>query len=210
MVPDPIEEETGNGLEAKLFRQWGNANALSNFSYAHRLGLNGRGQTIAVIDTAIDRNHEQVAGRVIREACFSSSGNDFVSACKNNSTGPGSAYPKFATKTDEFNHGMHVTAIAAGKDGVAPKANIVFIAAASERRWTCKQDEKAGYACKKGSSKCCSATFTSSNQAKAYEYLLKLASQGLKISSVNMSYGGGEYKNACDSSSVVRGVKALR
>lgn len=199
MAPDPIEEETGSGLEAKLFSQWGNANALSNFNFARRLGLTGKGQTIAVIDTAIDSNHEQVAGRVIREACFSESGSGYFSACSNNSTGSGAAYPKSAVKVSEFNHGMHVTAIAAGKDGVAPKANIVFIAAASEDRWTCKPEEKSSHACKKGSDQCCSSSFYSSNQAKAYEYLLKLASEGLRISSVNMSYGAGEYKNVCDS-----------
>ena len=207
MAPDPDAEVAGDEIESgeKAFGLQGNANNLSNFTYAQRLGLNGSGRTIAVIDTGLDVTHEQFTRRIKYEACFSNSGSGYYTACNNNATTPGSSRPiqGKVLKLNSFNHGTHVTGIAAGRDGVAPKANIVFIAAASETRWTCKSNEKH-MACTSGSAQCCQAQFYSSNQAKAYDYLLKLAAQGVKIDAVNMSYGSLKYTGICDSSDKYR------
>ncbi len=75
-------------------------------------GLTGQGVTIAVIDTGINPNHQDLTGKVI---AFK----DLVNAR--------------ATAYDDNGHGTHVSGIAAGKGvnpaytGVAPSANLVGI-----------------------------------------------------------------------------------
>ena len=43
-------------------------------------GWDGTGQVIAVLDTGVDKNHPFLAGKVVEEACYDSSG---VSTCPN-------------------------------------------------------------------------------------------------------------------------------
>ena len=88
----------------------------------HSQGIDGRGLTIAIVDSGIDHDHPDFAGRVVGEACFCDNldgsgccpGGDIVR------TGPGSA-------EDDQGHGTHVAGIAAGASGVAPAANIVAV-----------------------------------------------------------------------------------
>ncbi len=106
-------------------------------------GATGQGQAIAILDTGIDRDHPMLAGRVVAEACYSSSYTyvfcpwdcstfETVSLCPGQDTsdaGPGSAVP-----ADD--HGTHMAAIAAGSGsdiaGVAPGAAIVGIQVSSQ------------------------------------------------------------------------------
>ena len=41
---------------------------------AQAVGFGGGGKMVAIIDSGIDKNHPFLAGRVIEEACYSSSG----------------------------------------------------------------------------------------------------------------------------------------
>lgn len=83
-----------------------------------RVGLSGRNQRIAILDTGIDGDHPDFAGRVVEQACFVS----FGSGCP---PAPGLA-------EDDHGHGTNVAGIAAGAGrvapaGLAPAAQIVAL-----------------------------------------------------------------------------------
>src|SRR4051794_33301909 len=44
-------------------------------------GYRGAGQTVAVIDTGVDKNHPFFGGKIVAEACFSTPGQNLVSFC---------------------------------------------------------------------------------------------------------------------------------
>jgi subtilisin family serine protease len=89
-------------------------------------GYTGLGQTIAVIDTGVDRFHPFLSGKVMSEACYTDG------ACPgggSSSTASGSGRPCSASDCD---HGTHVAGIAAGRlpgglSGIAPDAKIIAI-----------------------------------------------------------------------------------
>ena len=60
------------------------------------------------------------------------------------------------------------------------------------------------YKCSQNSSQCCTYRFFTSNQARAFNYLIDLAKSGTAIDVVNLSIGGGSYKTYCDSTEKVR------
>ncbi|MBY5714724.1 S8 family peptidase [Rhizobium leguminosarum] len=95
-------------------------------------GANGAGRSVVVLDTGVQVNHPFLGGRVISEACFSSTTSEATSACPNNTPtqlGAGSAAP--CANVQFCNHGTHVAGIIAGTrmglTGVAPLANLVAI-----------------------------------------------------------------------------------
>lgn len=89
-------------------------------------GFTGRGQTVAVLDTGVDRFHPFLSGKVVSEACYTDR------ACPgggSSSTATGSARPCSAA---DCSHGTHVAGIAAGRlpgglSGIAPEARIIAI-----------------------------------------------------------------------------------
>ena len=208
IVEEPGEEEPVSKTVQNRFNLQGQSDELSGFSKIREFGLDGEDRTIAVIDTGFLSSHEQFLDdkgitRFIKEACFSSEGGSLHSVCSpEGEGGPGTSFPRLGTIKN--NHGTHVAGIAAGRDGVAPKVQIIGVLAASEYHWNCSAKELKSYQCGKNSTYCCSYRFLSSNQAKAYNYLIELAKNGLKIDAVNMSYGGGKYKDFCDSSEQTR------
>lgn len=94
---------------------------------AHARGIDGRGTTIAILDTGIDREHGDFAGRVVAEQCFCDN-RDGTGCCPNGEraqSGEGAAH-------DDNGHGTHVAGIAAGGGivaarGMAPAARIVAV-----------------------------------------------------------------------------------
>ena len=225
-IDDPVSYPGEGELSSKTvqnkFNLQGYADRLSSITAAHKIGLTGDGKIIAIIDTGFASDHEQFKddkgkSRFIKEACFSSTRkinlDDFYSACTDGKIDDGKGASLDLTKTmrdDKFNHGTHVAGIAAGRDGVAPDAQIIGIQAASEVRWICNAKQKKYYQCTPGSNQCCSSRFQNSDIGRAYDFILdlskELAKDGKKIDVLNMSFGsnksdGTGYKGICDGQS---------
>lgn len=98
---------------------------------AWNLGYTGAGQSVAIADTGVDKYHPLLVGKVVKEACFSTTSiaKSTSTACPNGleeQDGPGAAAPVQSGSDSGF-HGTHVAAIAAGYTGVAKGAKIVAI-----------------------------------------------------------------------------------
>jgi len=167
---------------------------------ANRGGADGAGMALAVLDTGVDASHPNFGGRVVDQACFATSGryngNKVSSPCpggKRSATGKGAGEPCTAQGCD---HGTHVADIAAGKNGVAPKAGIIGVQVFSIIE---------GNACGRASS-CVTAYM--SDVMRAMEWVYDQRARH-KIAAVNLSLGGGRFKDACDGEAVARSVRLL-
>jgi len=178
---------------------------------AWSLGFTGAGQQIAILDTGVDRTHPFRAGKVVQEACFSSTfaPDDATGACPNGQetqTGPGAAAP--CSAQDDCFHGTHVAGIAAGNgpnavppqtfSGIAKDANIIAIQVFSVF-------VDPGFC---GTPSPCAAAYTSDLIA-ALDYVFSI-SPGFSIASVNMSLSGGSFTAACDTDPLKPGIDKLR
>jgi subtilisin len=150
----------------------------------------GGGKTIAVLDTGVDRFHPFLSGRVVEEACYSTTN------CPNGQktqTGTNSAAP-CTYAPDGCRHGTHVAGIAAGRgsnfSGVAPNANIMAVQVFS--RFT-------GEVCNSAFEDPCTRTYIS-DQIAGLERVYQLRNTR-SFAAVNMSLGGGRYYNSCDTDS---------
>lgn len=152
-------------------------------------GYTGEGQFVAVLDSGILRSHEAFTGKTIIEQCYS-----LKADCANGQvsmSGPGSA-GLYDSRYYGHDHGTHVSGIAIGNNGgsfrgIAPDANLIFIKVFS--RFSAEE-------C--GSNEPCVMSYNS-DQLKGLEFVFSKRNQ-LRISSVNLSLGGGEYSSAaaCD------------
>ena len=195
----------------------GHTEAITHVSIPHNLGYTGEGITIAVLDTGLNSAHEQFAGRVIREKCFTSGTTETQEGtkinttpiCQGRTTESDSALPDFSgidtsvagvkTEIINFLHGSHTTGIAAGRDGIAPKANIVAVQIFSWGEYTCKDDEKIT---PDKNEKCFMSVETTQDKWRAYDYILGLHNNGVRIDVVSMSYGDSTGKENTGFSSV--------
>jgi subtilisin family serine protease len=186
---------------------------------AWNLGFTGQGQTVAILDTGVDNDHNFLAGKIVSEACFSttSAASNSTSTCPGgaqSSTAAGSA-DNLSSGISGFDHGTHVAGIAAGRQdlpvlqpaarslaifpppiifntfsGVARDARIIAIKVFS--RFNNQSD------C--GSSPApCLLSFRS-DQVEALERVLDL-SDNFNIAAANMSLGGGNFTSTCDNES---------
>jgi subtilisin family serine protease len=101
-------------------------------------GYSGAGQVVAILDTGVDSAHSFLSGKVISEACYSTTDASWGSSsvCPggvSESTAPGSGIYCNLSIAGCW-HGTHVAGIAAGRDpgglgfsGIARDANIIAI-----------------------------------------------------------------------------------
>ena len=162
-------------------------------------GYDGTGTTIAVLDTGVDATHPLLAGKVVEQACYSSTvpgiSETLCPSGSNAQTGPGSAVPCSATLTGCL-HGTHVAGIAAGGDtdpaapspGVAKGASLMAVQVFTK---VIDPDSCGGAAP-------CIGAF-SSDIVAGLERVYTLARSGShNIAAVNMSLGGSLFQAPCD------------
>ena len=157
-------------------------------------GMTGAGQMVAVLDTGTDSTHPFFAGKVLSEACYSttSAASSATSVCPGGvaqSTAPGSG-AACTSAISSCDHGNHVAGIVAGKNatfsGVARDATILAMQVFSR---------VDGDGC--GGSSPCVLSF-GSDQILALERVYELRNT-YNIASANMSLGGGQNFSNCDS-----------
>jgi subtilisin family serine protease len=187
----------------------GNVIGLTN---AHNMGYDGTGYAVAILDTGVQTNHPFLTGRVVAEACFSttSAANSSTTVCPNgqsSQTGAG-AGANCTTAISGCSHGTHVAGIAAGKNysggpgyqGVAKGASIIAIQVFSQ--FTGTNCTNNGYTSP------CVLTFNT-DQISALQWLNTQTST-YQIASANMSLGGGQNTSNCDSDSRKSAIDNLR
>lgn len=149
-------------------------------------GYSGAGQAVAILDTGVETSHPFFGGRVVEEACYSTTvSGQSTSVCPNGlneQVGPGSGV-NCSSGIIGCDHGTHVAGIAAGNGGsmtgVAKDADIIAIQVFANFGG--------------------SAMSWSSDQIKALERVYALRDT-YNIAAVNMSLGGGSYSSYCDDS----------
>ncbi|HEX4533407.1 MAG TPA: S8 family serine peptidase, partial [Rhizomicrobium sp.] len=114
VTPGPCGADTGVG--------WCDTpHDIAKNAFGWDFSAKGKGVIIGIIDTGIDLNHPEFAGRVLPGHCIKSS----VNACANRDNRLGGDLAVFPGAADST-HGTHVTGIAAGTHtGLAPKADIL-------------------------------------------------------------------------------------
>ena len=175
---------------------------ITHVSIPHNMGYTGKGTTIAILDTGLNSSHEQFAGRVIREKCFTSSTTEIQekltiktkAVCTGGATESESSLPDISvidTPDDQalseafaYLHGSHTAGIAAGRNGIAPEANIVAVQIFSWGEYVCGVTEESGEPVT-----CYQSVETTQDKWRAYNYILGLHNDGVRIDVVNMSYG---------------------
>lgn len=165
-------------------------------------GYSGSGRTVAILDTGVDKNHPFLTGKVVSEACYSTSNISYASSsvCPGGvsaSTAAGSALPYAGVcPAGECDHGTHVAGITAGGNslssthGVAKDASLIAVQVFSKFVGATN--------CGTGVASC--ALSWGSDQILGLERVYALRSSYPAIDAVNMSLGGGSYSSqaTCD------------
>jgi hypothetical protein len=165
-----------------------------------RSGLTGMHQTIAILDTGIDKTHPSMVGKVVGEACFSTTVPEegISSLCPAGSratTAPDTGLPCQIDGTG-CEHGTQVAAVAAGREvagrsGVAPDANLLSIKVVSRL--------DAPGICPGGANSCLLAY--DSDLLLGLEHVYELR-ENHRIAAVNISLSGPLYQSTCDGEAV--------
>jgi len=162
---------------------------------ARKMGFAGQGQAVAVLDSGVDKEHPFLAGKVISEACYSttSSSQGSKSLCPNGQDSQIGADAALPCTLPGCDHGTHVAGIAVGRgedfSGVAPEASILAIQVSSQF---------SGPSCTDyGISSPCVLSYNS-DLLLALEHVYEFR-DSMDIAAVNISLGGGNFPQICDS-----------
>ena len=186
--PEVVTIEEDKLLKAML----GESVPLIGAPRAWSQGFSGSGQTIAILDTGVDKDHRFLQGKVVSEACYSGSGRG-ESLCPGGvpeSTRSGSGLPCSDPDIPDCFHGTHIAGVAAGRgpdfSGVARDASLISVQVFSKfDRDDCadedEEDEETDEPC---------IRTISTDQISGLERILELSDR-FDIAAVNMSVGYG-------------------
>ena len=161
-------------------------------------GFDGSGMVVAVLDTGVESTHPFLAGKVVEEACYSSTlAGHSTTFCPNGADeqlGVGAGAPCPLDAQGCF-HGTHVAGIATGDgvpagipfSGVAPGAQIMAVQVFS--KFTAAAD------CGLFNTPCVGAYTSDLIAGLERVYAVR---ETYNIASVNLSLGGGSFTAACD------------
>jgi len=176
--------------DPRVFPMLDDSASLIGASAAWDWGFTGAGWYVAVLDTGIRKTHEMFAGKTILEACRAL-GENGTGGCPNGQAvmnGPGSAV-HYSSDIKGYDHGTHVSGIAAGRSGVragiAKDADLIAVKVFSRF--------SAGIC---GGEPCVAAYDSDILAGLNYVYSLRGAH---KIASVNMSLSQLFFQGFCDS-----------
>ena len=163
-------------------------------------GFGGSGQTIAILDTGVDKTHRFLAGKVVSEACYSGSGKG-QSLCPggvSQSTRSGSGLPCSDPGLSRCFHGTHMAGIAAGRgpdlSGVARDASLISVQVFSKYEPDDCPDEEEEE--EESDQPCMRSSLT--DQISGLERVLELSDR-FDVAAVNLSLGTVETLPAvCD------------
>ncbi len=161
---------------------------------AQALNYKGAGAAVAILDSGFQTSHSHFAGRIVEEACFStSSGSRYTSLCAGGQDIVGAGTAETCTDGDCY-HGTHVAGIAAADSGsyggVAPEADIIMVQVFTRVNFASN--------CSPNPAPCLLAF--DSDVLAGMAYVESLASS-YNIAAVNLSLGSGSYSSECTSSS---------
>ena len=205
------------------------SNAVINVAAAWAAGYDGAGWTVVIMDTGMQENHPFLGGRVVAEACFSTTNASLnaLSVCPNGQStsggnpaqvGAGSGV-NCASGTYGCEHGTNMAGIAAGAnnggvpgyDGVGRGASIISLQIFSQ--FTDAASTNPPNICTaSGLTSPCSLSL-SSDQLAALQYTLAtlVPTPGLKIASISLGVGGGSPQAAvCDTDARKAPIDGLR
>lgn len=183
------------------------SNPLIGAPTAWAAGATGAGQAVAVLDTGVDKNHPFLNGKVVSEACYSTTDGTYGSLSVCPGGVPESTDANSGLHCDltvyGCNHGTHVAGTVAGNSlsvnnggqtvsmsGVAPAASVIAVQVFSRFN----SSTYCGNA-----NPICALTFTT-DQMKGLERVYELRNS-YNVASVNMSLGGSRYTAACNGDS---------
>ena len=167
-------------------------------------GYTGQGQTVAILDTGVDKSHAYLSGKIVSEACYSSNvdggGSSLCPGGAASSTAEDSAL-NCDLSIYGCDHGTHVAGIAAASgsmfSGVAKDASIIAVQVFSRFDTGC------------GSAPAPCAMSYTSDQIKGLERVYALRNS-YAIAAANMSLGGGLYPSPCNDDSRKPVIDSLR
>ena len=172
---------------------------LINADDAWTAGYEGAGQAVAILDSGVDGAHAFLSGKVVSEACYSSTTADAITVCPNGldeQIGPGAGI-NCSVSVGGCEHGTHVAGIAAGDggsfDGVARAADVIAVQVFS------RFDDAT--ICSPRTAPCILAYNSDIILALERVYALR---NDFDIAAVNLSLGGNRYYAACDAAEASR------
>jgi probable HAF family extracellular repeat protein len=197
LVLSVIEDEMETMTLAESTARIGANTAWSN-------GYTGLGQTIAILDTGVEKRHNLLVGKVVSEACYSTNdaASNVSSACPNgavSSTAVDSGLP-LSGSVIGAEHGTHVAGIVAGKEGNGQQASTPIYGVAKDASLIAIQVfskvDNASVCAGAGEPAPCARTFVS-DQYKGLERIYEIRNS-YNIAAANMSLGSGRFTTNCD------------